>query len=142
MQLQENPIGVYLKGPQRPAQKVKRVGRPRKETPEYYAALLRDHTQIEEWFKTEKGRVHRSDAELYTALRKHVLESQSFDSPAAAQAAEELLLAHLKTAMNALGRARGYFRESPENMPITGMDRIACDGSNVSKDVRERHERN
>lgn len=141
MQLQESPIGVYLKGPQRPAQTAKRGGRPRKETPEHYAALLRDHAQIEEWFKTEEGRVHRSDAELYTALRKHVLASQSFDSPVAAQAAEELLSAHLKTAMNALGRARGYFRESPKNLPITGMDRINCGGSNVSKDVQERHER-
>lgn len=135
MQLQENPIGVYLKGPQRPVQKAKRNGRPRKETPEHYAALLRGHAQIEEWFKTEKGRVHRSDVELYTAFRSYVFESQSFESQKAAEAAEDLFAVRLKTALNALGRARGYFRESPKNPPFTGMDHNTHSGSNHRQEI-------
>lgn len=135
MLLQENPIGVYLKGPQRPVQKAKRNGRPRKETPEHYAALLRGHAQIAEWFINEKGRAHRSDVELYTAFRKHVFESQSFESQMAASAAEELFAVHLKTALNALGRARGYFRESPKYPPLTGMDCESFADSNAVNEI-------
>lgn len=135
MQLQENAIGVYLQGPQRPVQEVKRSGRPRKETPEHYAALLRGHAQIADWFNTENGRAHRSDVELYTAFRKHVFESQSFESQMAAQAAEELFAVHLKTALNALGRARGFFRESPENPPLTGMDATTPGRSNAVLEI-------
>lgn len=123
MLLQQNAVSAYLKGPQRPTERVKKRGRPRKETPEHYAALLRGHIQIEEWFKTEKGRAHRSDAELYTAFRRHVFEAQHFETPKDAEVAEELLAVRLKTALNALGRARRYLRELHGKDPFTGMDR-------------------
>lgn len=135
MQLQENPIGVYLKGPQRPVQMVKKRGRPRKETAEHYAAVLRGHTQIEEWFKNETGRLHRSDVELYTAFRQHVFASQTYESEKHAEAAEVLYAVRLRTALNVLGRARRYFRTHHENTAITVMDSSDVADSNVVNEI-------
>lgn len=125
MQLQMNAISAYLRGPKRQDRTVKKRGRPRKETPEHYAAVLRGHAQIAQWFREERGCPHRSDVELYEAFRQHVFASREYQRPEEAEMADDLLAVRLKTALNVLGRARRYFRESPEKPPLTGMDHAA-----------------
>lgn len=134
--LHQTPFGAYLRGPQPKKATPKRAGRPKKETPEYYAGLLRGHAQVQQWFEHQIGRPPRSDAELYTVFRKHVFSLRMYANPHEAEVADELLAVRLKTALNALGRARRYFRELHRNTPISGMDQDPGERSNVTQETR------
>lgn len=128
MDIQTNEIAQFMRGfqPKTRAQP-KQKGRPRKRNEDLFARVVRGHRATAQWFELEHGRAARSDVELFTAFREHVLEASQAD----ARAVQVLSLGYtLKTVQNLLGEARRFFREHPEKDPFLGVDASLTTESN------------
>lgn len=120
MDIQTNEIALFMRGfcPQIKAMPKAR-GRPRKRNKELFARVVRAHRLTTDWFEQVHGRAPRSDIELFTVLRAHLL------TVAQSGGREMQILSAgytVKTVQNLLGEARRYFREHPENGPFLGVD--------------------
>lgn len=128
MDIRTNEIAQFMRGFQPKTRALpKQRGRPRQRNEELFARVIRGHRAIAEWFEHEQGRAPRSDIELFTAFREHVLEASQADT----RAAQVLTLGYtLKTVQNLLGQARRFFREHPEKDPFLGVDASLAPESN------------
>lgn len=138
MDLQHNPIADYLGGRRRTEpESRKATGRPRKRTPEHFAAVLRGLAQMHDWFLAETGRRASSDVELLTTFRAHVHATGGGGALSSAQ--EEQFFQKRKTTLNVFGQARRYFAEHPEKAPIFGVEPEWFARCNRAKETTKRH---
>ncbi|MFN7121892.1 MAG: hypothetical protein ACK4NM_07655 [Hydrogenophaga sp.] len=135
MDIHTNEIAQFMRGFQpKTRARPKQRGRPRTRNEELFARVIRGHRATAKWFEEEHGRAARSDIELFTAFREHVLEASQAD----ARAVQVLSLGYtLKTVQNLLGEARRFYREHPEKHPFLGVDAPLTTESNHIIEMEE-----
>lgn len=83
--------------------------RPKIRTPEHYAALLKRHKELSNWFQVTFGRPHQSDKEL---LKAHLSDELQKIGMRVNRVNESEMAGKLKTMLNELSSARRLYPDS------------------------------